>query len=65
MARISPQVAVPQDSLAILKNVLKETCSPSIEVMQEICYETGLSVETINSWFANNPLIFELKRIKI
>ena len=54
MARISQQEAIPQDALAILKNVLKELYSPSIEVMQEICYETGLSFETINSWFANN-----------
>ena len=51
MARMSSQVATPQDSLAILKNVLKGTCFPSIEIMQEICFETGLSVETIKSWF--------------
>ena len=51
MALMSPQIATPQDSLAILKNVLKETCSPPLEIRQEICFETGLSIETIKSWF--------------
>ena len=48
---MSPQITTPQDSLAILKNVLKETRSPPLEIRQEICFETGLSVETIKSWF--------------
>ena len=51
MALISPQMAAAQNSLLILKNVLKQTCSPSLEIRQEIHSETGLSVETIKSWF--------------
>ena len=44
-------MAAAQNSLVILKNVLKQTCSPSLEIRQEIRSETGLSVETIKSWF--------------
>ena len=51
MALISPQIAAAQNSLVILKNVLKQTCSPPLEIRQEIRSETGLSVETIKSWF--------------
>ena len=51
MALMSPQITTPQDSLVILKNVLKETCSPPLEIRQEICFETGLSIETVKSWF--------------
>ena len=54
MAIISQQEAIPQDALEILKNVLKQSSSPSIEVMQEICDESGLSFEAIHSWFVNN-----------
>ena len=51
MALISPQIAAAQNSLVVLKNVLEQTCSPSLEIRQEIRSETGLSVETIKSWF--------------
>ena len=51
MALVSPQIAAAQNSLVILKNVLKQTGSPSLEIRQEIRSETGLSVETIKSWF--------------
>ena len=45
------EITAAQNSLVILKNVLSQTCSPSPEVRQEICSETGLSDETIKSWF--------------
>ena len=51
MALTSLQITTLQDSLVILKNVLKETCSPPLEIRQEICFETGLSIETVKSWF--------------
>ena len=51
MASTSPQIAAAQNSLVVLKNVLEQTCSPSLEIRQEIRSETGLSVETIKSWF--------------
>ena len=51
MALNSSQIAAAQNSLMVLKNVLEQTCSPSLEIRQEIHSETGLSVETIKSWF--------------
>ena len=51
MATLS-EISAAQNSLVILKNVLSQTCSPSSEVRQEICSETGLSEETIKVWFA-------------
>ena len=51
MALTSLEIANAQNSLVVLKNVLTQTCSPSPEVRQEIRSETGLSDETIKSWF--------------
>jgi hypothetical protein len=51
MALTSLEIANAQNSLVVLKNVLTQTCSPSLDVRQEIRSETGLSDETIKSWF--------------
>jgi hypothetical protein len=51
MAIIGEIVDISEDSLAILKNVFMQSSSPSLEVMEAICDETGLSVQHIKAWF--------------